>query len=151
VTRLRACRDSFMGVPQFRARSDVCCDCSTCMPSLQHAATHCNTLQHTAKYCNILAHCNALQWIDVCAVTCLCACHDSFTCVPQFRAHSSVCCNHFMCMLCLQHTATHCNTLQHTATHCNTLQHTAAHYNTLHHTAAHSFMCMPSLVRECAP
>jgi len=54
---------------------------------------------------------------------------------------------------CLQHTATHCNTLQHTActatqcTHCNTLQHsarTAAHCNTLHtaqHTATQCTHC----------
>jgi len=65
------------------------------------------------------------------------------------------------CMLALQHTATHCNTLQHTATycntppthcntlhqtatycntpptHCDTLQHTATHRNTLQHTATH--------------
>jgi len=50
---------------------------------------------------------------------------------------------------CLQHTATHCNTLdhttthsrnalQHTATYCDTLQHTATHCNTLQHTATHS-------------
>jgi len=31
---------------------------------------------------------------------------------------------------CLQHTATHCNTLQHTATHRNTLQHPATPCNT---------------------
>ena len=30
--------------------------------------------------------------------------------------------------MCLQHAATHCNTLQHTATYCDTLQHTATHY-----------------------
>ena len=36
-----------------------------------------------------------------------------------------------------QHTATHCNTLQHIATHCNTLQHTATHCNSLQHTATH--------------
>ena len=56
--------------------------------------------------------------------------------------------------LCLQHTATHCNTLQHTATHyCHTLQqapvasveyhklclqHTATHCNTLQHTVTHN-------------
>ena len=35
--------------------------------------------------------------------------------------------------LCIDHTATHCNTLQHIATHCSTLQHTATHCNTLQH------------------
>ena len=35
--------------------------------------------------------------------------------------------------VCLQHTATHCNTLQHTTTHCNILQHIATHCNTLNH------------------
>jgi len=70
---------------------------------------------------------------------------------------------HYSCVIWLQHTATHCNTLQHTATHCdcvtciirvwsdcNTLQHTATHCNyvtciipvwsdcnTLQHTATH--------------
>ena len=32
-----------------------------------------------------------------------------------------------ICILYVQRTATHCNTLQYTATHCNTLQHTATH------------------------
>ena len=61
------------------------------------------------------------------------------------------------CILALQHTATHCNTMQLNATHCNILQHTAtscnalqrnakqcsilqhtaAHCNTLQHTATH--------------
>jgi len=52
----------------------------------------------------------------------------------------------FSFLFCLQHPATHCNTLQHTATHCNTLQHTvphcsrlqnATHCNTLRHNATH--------------
>jgi len=40
--------------------------------------------------------------------------------------------------VCVQHTATHCNTLHHTATHCNTLQHTATHCTTRQHTATHA-------------
>jgi len=50
---------------------------------------------------------------------------------------------------CVQHTATHCNTLQHTATHCNTLQHTAAHCNTLQHTATHTARSGACIVAAC--
>ena len=41
--------------------------------------------------------------------------------------------------VCLQHTATHCNTLQRTASHCHTLPHTTTHYHTLPHTTTHYY------------
>ena len=70
------------------------------------SVTRCNTLQHTAIHC---IHCNILL---------MCSRNFLFFFPRQCKCKVSV-------YACLQHTATHCNTLQHTATHCNTPQHTA--------------------------
>jgi len=100
MSHLYVWHDSFICVT---CRIHMCDMIDSPGPSLQHAATHCNTLQHPATHCSTLqhtaAHFNTLQ-------------------------HNVTYCNT------LQHTAAHCNTLQHTATHCNTLQ---THCNTLQH------------------
>ena len=115
-------------------------------------ATHCNTMSHTATHCvytsylflplRSLLHLQSLVVFPS---------RDPFReenlfSVSVYVSFSFCRSNlHYTVTHCLQHTATHCNTLQHTATHCNTLQHTATHYDTLHathcntmsHTATH--------------
>ena len=73
--------------------------------ALQHAATHCNTLQRTATHMCERSH--ALRTATHC---------NKHIC-ERARALRVI----HLCVLQLQHIATHCDTLRHTATHCNTL------------------------------
>jgi len=108
-------------------------------------ATHCNALQYTATNRTVLQHTATQKLMNYC----------------NNLQRTETLCKARCCIIvmnrCLQHTATHCNTLQLTTRycntlqhrswwvryqgvwhrHCNTLQHTAIHCNTLHHTASH--------------
>ena len=87
---------------------------STCIyVYMPHTATHCNTLlqrtmQHGYK---------CTYYTRIHLYTCIYA--HLFTFIRDRVRHLPN-----SCIMPLQHTATHYNTLQHTATHCKTLQHT---------------------------
>ena len=51
--------------------------------------------------------------------------------------------------MCLQHSATHCNTLQHTATHCSILQHTATHCNKIYEGSTSHVSCIAYDMTRC--
>ena len=106
---------------------------------LQHTAAHCQTLQHTAKHCKSLqltaTHCSTLQHT---------ATHTHDSIISTHVCKTAVCTLGRRQSICLDNTATHCNTLPNTATHCKTLQHTATHCSTLQYTAAHCNTLQPT-------
>jgi len=68
--------------------------------------------------------CSVLQCVAVCCSVLQCVAvnsktHPHTSCPYSDKLQHTT--THWINLLLLQHTATHCNTLQHTATHCNTL------------------------------
>jgi len=93
---------------------------AVCCSVLQCVAVCCSALQRVTVH---IQECCSVNWLNnVLSQTGSTA--TLSRCKVEGNGQTGVLVSDQHTQVCMQHTATHCNTLQHTATHCDTLQHT---------------------------